>query len=742
MESTKIQTILRSRAQNIGSDTMLPIHFFTIVLNGMPFIRQHFARFSELKVPWHWHIVEGVAELKHDTAWSVCAGGRIPENYHRDGRSIDGTSEYLAELSASHPEEVTVYRKARGQFWEGKREMVGAPLKNLPSECLLWEVDVDEFWPVDSIARMHAAFEANHTKTAAWYWCNFHVSSDLVVCTRNCYSQNPQQEWLRTWRYRSGDTWARHEPPVLVRGAGDHKGADVAKIDAFDQNATESLGAVFDHLAYVKKEQLVFKESYYGYSGALQAWQRLQADATTTRQPLRLSDYFTWVSDTTYVRSTELRNPDSASVQANPTRKPPMVLVDGVVFQDSYNPGIARVWSSVLREWVKSGFSKYVSVLDRGSTCPDIPGINRIPFPQRNLESRGCDALHLQEACDAALAKVFVSTNYTAPIKTPSVCVVYDFIPEKLGCAVDGPDWQEKGFAICHASALLCISQNTLEDLKVLYPHVRSRSINWAHLGVDKDITRKNASEVNAWRERHSINKPYFLIVGERVGLLGDRGKGRGYKNACLFFRAFKRLGLSETHQIVLFGGRPELEEELAEMAGASTLLLRKGDEELALAYSGAECLVYPSKYEGFGLPVAEAITCGCPVITSSVASLPEVGGSSAVYLDPESEASMENAIKKVLSAPTTSSAAPKDGKKRDSTFDWPVFASALQQSLADAAELPVEHAAVWQELRERQSQCELQSRRHLIRKVKQMLLNPADLKLAVKRRVRHLFHD
>jgi len=57
----------------------LPIHFFTIVLNGEPFIRHHIDEFAKLPFSWHWHIIEGVAELKHDTAWSVALGGRITD---------------------------------------------------------------------------------------------------------------------------------------------------------------------------------------------------------------------------------------------------------------------------------------------------------------------------------------------------------------------------------------------------------------------------------------------------------------------------------------------------------------------------------------------------------------------------------------------------------------------------------------------------------------------------------------
>ena len=152
-------SVFRQRGVHQGISDTLPIHFFTIVLNGEPFIRYHAEVFGRLNVPWHWHVVEGVASLKHDTAWSMASGGHIADSIHHHGRSNDGTSAYLDELAQRFPQNVTIYRKPLGEFWDGKREMVNAPLPNINEACLLWQVDNDELWTLEQIHTVHDLFQ-------------------------------------------------------------------------------------------------------------------------------------------------------------------------------------------------------------------------------------------------------------------------------------------------------------------------------------------------------------------------------------------------------------------------------------------------------------------------------------------------------------------------------------------------------------------------------------------------------
>ncbi len=264
----------------------LPIHFFTIVVDGRPFIEWHYQQLKQLPFPWTWHVVEGLAELKHDTSWSLKNGGSLPFRPPSAGPSADGTTQYLDRLRRSDPEfRVKVYRKCCGRKWDGKIEMVREPLKHITEPCLLFEIDADEIWTAKQLTTVRELFSENPGASAAKYRCHYFVGPDLVVVNRGVYG-NYEYEWLRTWRYEPGDRWEKHEPPILW------KRNNTAESLGYDKTVAEDL--VFQHFAYATEQQLCFKEKYYGYKGALAGWRRLQAHKEF---PCRLAEFFPWVKD-------------------------------------------------------------------------------------------------------------------------------------------------------------------------------------------------------------------------------------------------------------------------------------------------------------------------------------------------------------------------------------------------------------------------------------------------------------
>jgi glycosyltransferase involved in cell wall biosynthesis/predicted O-methyltransferase YrrM len=664
----------------------LPIHFFTIVLNGQPFIQYHIDIFKQLPFHWHWHIVEGVADLNHDTGWCLRNGGRISDDIHQNGRSNDGTTEYLDELARLYPDNITIYRKPEGVFWDGKREMVNTPLANIKEECLLWQVDVDEIWTLEQLCNARQMFINNPEKTAAFYWCWYFVGEELIISTRNCYAQNPQQEWLRTWRYKPGSFWAAHEPPVLVESDASGNNRNIAAVNPFSHQETESKGLVFQHFAYVTPEQLQFKEQYYGYIDAVAQWEKLQQQ---TKFPVFLRDYFAWVGDSTQVDTVEaLRivpiaqkdgnnwrflQPEEVEKQLAQIKQPqPLILVDGVFFQ-LYQTGIARVWKSLLEEWAISGFAKHIILLDRVGTAPKIPGVRYRTIPAYDYGNTDRDRAMLQQICDEEGADVFISSYYTTPLTTPSVFLAHDMIPEVMGWNLNEPMWREKHYGIQHASAYITVSENTAQDLLKCFSNLDPEVVTVAHNGVNHQIfAPATAEKIATVKNKYGINKPYFMLVGA----------GGGYKNSTLFFEAFKQLATSPGFDIICTGSSNVLSPELrACTAGSTVHTLQLSDEELALAYSGAVALVYPSKYEGFGMPIAEAMACGCPVITCPNSSLTEVAGDAAIYVDDNDIDGMASALCEAQKPQIRSSLISK-GLTQSQKFSWAKMAEIVQSVL------------------------------------------------------------
>ncbi len=101
----------------------------------------------------------------------------------------------------------------------------------------------------------------------------------------------------------------------------------------------------------------------------------------------------------------------------------------------------------------------------------------------------------------------------------------------------------------------------------------------------------------------------------------------------------------------------------------------RVADDEMPLLYSSAKALLYPSLYEGFGLPVVEAMACGLPVITSNVSSLPEVGGDAAFYITPTNITEMSDGIVQVMNDLDLRKQMIDRGFEQAKKFQWPVVA-------------------------------------------------------------------
>lgn len=353
----------------------------------------------------------------------------------------------------------------------------------------------------------------------------------------------------------------------------------------------------------------------------------------------------------------------------------PRILLDGVCFQDPWT-GIARVWSALMPAWSASGFAKQVIVLDRGKTAPRHDGFTYLDAPPVRAFDSQEQRRMLQAVCDSLSADLFVSTLYTAPASTPSLLLVLDFVPEIMRWDLRQPMWRDKARAIGYASAFACISNNTADDLHRLYPDSVSRPVTIAPLGVDPVFSPASDEQVEAFKAAHDLPDNYFVFVGHRTI----------HKNADIVFGSAALANGDADFALLLVGGSPQLEPRFRLLAPRVPVrIARLTDDELRAAYSGARATLYPSRYEGFGLVMLEAMACGCPVVTCHNSALPEAAGDAALYVGEDDAAGMLRAMREVSDPPVRADLVAL-GLARAAEFRWARTAAAVEAAIRGAA--------------------------------------------------------
>lgn len=178
---------------------------------------------------------------------------------------------------------------------------------------------------------------------------------------------------------------------------------------------------------------------------------------------------------------------------------------------------------------------------------------------------------------------------------------------------------------------IIAVSENTKKDA-VKYLEIDPNRIKVIYEAASSVFSPKDTKDIEKLKKELKINKPYILTVAT----FGAR------KNLDRLIKSFSKVKKNNNFSLVIVG-----QEIINDKDIISTRYLK--DDQLAVLYSGAKVFVYPSIYEGFGLPVVEAMACGTPVVCSNTSSLPEVGGSAAFYFQPESERELTDKLEAVI---------------------------------------------------------------------------------------------
>lgn len=356
------------------------------------------------------------------------------------------------------------------------------------------------------------------------------------------------------------------------------------------------------------------------------------------------------------------------------------VTIDDQMATSQRHGGISRYFAELIREFssnsalgVKADPPRYVRSVHYltagfGKSLPTPFGRDRRTLRTANrvgslLRRNEPDIVH-HTYYDAAYLKRYADVPFR-------VTTIYDMIPELLpGFFPEGNPHLDKRDFVESADLILCISESTKHDLMRLYGPQRA-PIVVTPLGVDPAFSPHRDSVA-------ALPQKYVLYVGSR----------RGYKDFPVLAKAFAQIALpADGVVLVAVGGGAFSPEESREFRrlGIEERVRQADltDDELEGAYAHADCFVYPSRYEGFGLPTLEAMASGCPTILARSSSHPEVGGDAAMYFTPADVDDLASALGRVSRDADQRRAMRDAGLLRAADFTWRRTAELTAQAYA-----------------------------------------------------------
>lgn len=295
-----------------------------------------------------------------------------------------------------------------------------------------------------------------------------------------------------------------------------------------------------------------------------------------------------------------------------------------------------------------------------GCYIPQIPRTWRL----RLLVNNACWQWHLKTYDPDIIHQTYYLPEAPKYSKRKSrlVITIYDMLYEKFKYLPKSEQiCAAKSEAIKQADHIICISENTRQDLLNLFD-LDSSKVSVVYLGN----SFKSFKTQNNIRKQNS-EYPFILYVGNRGA----------YKNFNNFLKSYSlSSNLNNCFKVICFGGGKFSPQEIKiindyKLPQSKIQQISGNDEILANLYSKASIFVYPSLYEGFGIPLLEAMSLGCPVACSNTSSFPEIAGNAAEFFDPYDPESITAAMETVLYSSEKSKHLVNLGYERVKNFSW-----------------------------------------------------------------------
>lgn len=316
--------------------------------------------------------------------------------------------------------------------------------------------------------------------------------------------------------------------------------------------------------------------------------------------------------------------------------------------------------------------------------APNVQGVVVPPPTRHPLLYRIWFQSMVPRALRAHRADVFVSPDgfLSTRIGLPQLAVIHDLNFEHH--PTDLPKSYSRYYRTWFprfarkAARIVTVSEYSKQDIINTYGIAKDR-IDVVHNGVSDVFVPLDDAAKRSARERFTGGMPYFVSVGA----LHRR------KNMANALAAFDRVADADaTVRLLIVGARMFTDERMVRALGSMrhrdrvVFAGRLGQDDLRLALGGATALVYPSYFEGFGIPVAEAMRCGVPVVAANATSLPEVAGDAAVYCDPHDVKDIARAMRTVLNDAELCRNLIVAGIERAQRYTWQRTAEGLWASI------------------------------------------------------------
>lgn len=257
--------------------------------------------------------------------------------------------------------------------------------------------------------------------------------------------------------------------------------------------------------------------------------------------------------------------------------------------------------------------------------------------------------------------ETYYSENSVIPKNVKVVLTVHDMIHERFNDSFTDADnlSKMKALAVARADHVICISEQTKKDLIEILGTDPSK-ISVIYHGFRLESKREPAIKVE-------FDRPFLLYVGSRHGYKNFEGLLKAYAASPMLKNEFDLVcfgdGAFTSKELALIQQLGISNERISQVSGSDILL--------AGYYQTARAFVYPSLYEGFGIPPLEAMSFDCPVVCSDVSSIPEVVGSAGEMFDPNDISSMQSALERVVSDSQLRRVLIERGRERIKLFSW-----------------------------------------------------------------------